>query len=67
MAMESINGKMAIDMKVLGITVSSTEKDLIYLRTAMFIQELIIWVNPKEKVSTSGKMEVYIQVNSKTV
>ena len=65
--MESINGKMETDMRDLGITVSSTEKDLIYLRTVTFIQDLITWVNPKEKVSTSGKMEVYIQVNSKMV
>lgn len=55
MATESTSGKMAIDTKAVGIFVSNTAKDLIYLRTVTLILEIIKKGGLTAKVFTNGK------------
>ena len=62
MVMEYISGRMEIDSKVAGRTVSSTEKDLIYLRMEMSTLETMNAVSLKGMVYTSGRTEAYILV-----
>ena len=65
MGTEYINGKMVIDMKALGWSALSMEKELIYFKMVICIQVITFKENLKAKVYTNGKMEVYILENSK--
>jgi hypothetical protein len=65
MDMECILGRMEIDMKVNGKTVSSMDKALIFLQMEIHLMVHIKWGNLMVTDNINGKMEVSILESSK--
>lgn len=65
MDMVFTSGRMATDMKVVGPTVSSTEKDQIFLQMVTFTPATTPSANQRAKECINGKMAVSTLVSSK--